>query len=44
MSLDELQQRCGWPTERLQAELLGLELEGLLVRRPGGLLQRLVQA
>lgn len=42
MTLDDLQQRCGWPTDRLQAELLTLELDGLLVRRPGGLLQRLV--
>ena len=44
MGLDELQRRCGWPTERLQAELFSLELEGWVVRRPGGQLQRLVQA
>lgn len=44
MGLDELQQRSGWPTDRLQAALLELELSGQVVRRPGGLFQRLVQA
>ncbi len=39
-SLDALQARGGWPTELLQALLLDLELDGLVVRLPGGLLQR----
>jgi DNA processing protein len=43
MGLDELQQRCGWPTDRLQAELLELELSGRLARLPGGLYQRLAR-
>ena len=41
VGLDALQARCGWPTERLQARLLELELEGALGRLPGGLFQRL---
>ena len=44
MSLDELQRRCGWPTDQLQAELLGLELDGQVARRPGGVFQRLFRA
>lgn len=44
MGLDALQQRCGWPTERLQAELLTLELDGQVAHLPGGLFQRLVRA
>ena len=44
MALDVLQLRCGWPTDRLQAELLNLELAGQVARLPGGLFQRLVQA
>ncbi len=43
-SLDALQARGGWPTEQLQALLLDLELDGLVVRLPGGLLQRRRQA
>jgi DNA processing protein len=42
VGLDALQVRCGWPTERLQARLLELELEGALGRLPGGLFQRVV--
>jgi DNA processing protein len=41
VGLDALQARCGWPTERLQARLLELELAGALGRLPGGLFQRL---
>jgi DNA processing protein len=41
VSLDALQARCGWPTDRLQAQLLELELTGQLARLPGGLFQRL---
>lgn len=40
VSLDALQARGGWPTEQLQALLLDLELDGLITRQPGGLLQR----
>jgi DNA processing protein len=44
IGLDALQARCGLDTATLQGELLALELEGRVVRRPGGLYQRLVQA
>ncbi len=44
ISLDALQARGGWPTEQLQALLLDLELDGLVLRLPGGLLQRRRQA
>jgi DNA processing protein len=44
VSLDALQARCGWPTDRLQAHLLQLELTGQLARLPGGLFQRLGRA
>jgi len=40
VSLDSLQARTGLPTPTLQAQLLTLELDGLLTRLPGGLLQR----
>jgi DNA processing protein len=43
VGLDALQARTGWPTAQLQAVLLELELDGHLVRAPGGLYQRLVQ-
>lgn len=43
-SLDALQARGGWPTEQLQALLLDLELDGLVARLPGGLLQRRTRA
>jgi len=41
VSLDALQARCGWPTARLQAELMELELMGQVGRLPGGLFQRI---
>lgn len=44
IGLDALQARSGWPTERLQARLLQLELDAQLARLPGGLFQRLVRA
>lgn len=44
MGLDALQQRCGWPAEHLQAELLNLELDGQIAHLPGGQFQRLVRA
>lgn len=43
VSLDALQARTGWPTAQLQVRLMALELEGEVVRLPGGLLQRLVR-
>lgn len=44
VSLDVLQARTGLPTSQLQAELLELELQGLVGRLPGGLFQRLSSA
>jgi DNA processing protein len=44
VSLDALQARCGIDTASLQAQLLTLELDGLIGRLPGGLFQRLGQA
>lgn len=41
VSLDALQARTGLDTPRLQAGLLGLELDGQIARLPGGLYQRL---
>lgn len=43
-SLDALQARTGWPTAQLQAELLGLELDGEIARLPGGLFVRVSRA
>ncbi len=40
-SLDALQARTGISTAQLQAQLLALELEGVVARLPGGLFQRL---
>ncbi|MDE2370323.1 MAG: DNA-processing protein DprA [Burkholderiales bacterium] len=40
LTLDELQDRSGWPADRLAARLLDLELEGRLARLPGGRFQR----
>lgn len=39
-TLDALIARCGWPAPALNARLLELELDGLVVRLPGGLFQR----
>lgn len=44
VNLDALQARCGLDTASLQAQLLALELEGLVARLPGGLFQRLGSA
>jgi len=41
VGLDALQARTGWDTAALQAGLMGLELDGLAARMPGGLFQRL---
>lgn len=43
-SLDALQARTGLDTPHLQAELMGLELEGWVLRLPGGLFQRQARA
>lgn len=43
VSLDALQARTGLDIATLQARLMALELEGLVARLPGGLLQRLVR-
>ncbi len=42
-SLDALQARTGLPTPELQAQLLQLELYGVVTRLPGGLFQRVAQ-
>lgn len=44
VSLDALQARCGLDTAALQAQLLTLELDGVVGRLPGGLFQRLAPA
>jgi DNA processing protein len=41
VGLDALQARCGLDAASLQAQLLGLELDGHVARLPGGLFQRL---
>ena len=43
VSLDALQARCGLETATLQAQLLTLELDGVVGRLPGGLFQRLAR-
>ena len=40
VGLDALQARCGLDTANLQAQLMTLELDGLVARLPGGLFQR----
>jgi DNA processing protein len=44
VSLDALQARTGLDTATLQARLLELELQDVVARLPGGLLQRLAQS
>lgn len=44
VSLDALQARCGLDTASLQAQLLELELDGLVARLASGLFQRVGQA
>lgn len=43
VGLDALCARTGQPAAALQAELLGLELDGRIARLPGGLFQRVAQ-
>jgi DNA processing protein len=40
-TLDVLQARTGLPTPELQAQLMTLELDGVIARLPGGLFQRI---
>ena len=40
VGLDALQARCGLDAAELQAQLMGLELDGQVTRLPGGLFQR----
>jgi DNA processing protein len=44
VSLEALQHRTGLPTAQLQADVLTLELAGLVARLPGARLQRIAQA
>jgi DNA processing protein len=39
--LDTLQARTGLDTAQLQAQLMALELAGMVARMPGGLFQRI---
>ena len=41
---DALAARTGWSAALLQAQLLELELEGLVASLPGGLFQRMAQS
>ncbi len=40
-SLDAIQARTGWSTAQLQTQLLGLEMDGVIARLPGGLFMRI---
>lgn len=44
IGLDALLARTGLTTAHLQAQLMAMELEGTLVRLPGGLFQRVFRA
>lgn len=44
VGLDALTARTGWGAAQLQAQLLELELEGLVARLPGGQFQRVAQS
>ena len=44
LTLDELQARSGWPTDRLSALLLDLELDGWVERQPGARFATLTRA
>ena len=44
IGLDGLQARSGLPTPQLQAQLMELELGGLVARLPGGKFQRIARA
>jgi DNA processing protein len=44
VGLDALQARCNLDTAQMQAQLMALELNGVVARLPGGLFQRLARA
>ena len=44
IGLDGLQARSGLPTPQLQAQLMELELLGMVARLPGGKFQRIARA
>ena len=44
MTLEALSERTGWDAAHLQAQLMELELDGLVARLPGGLYQRITQS
>jgi DNA processing protein len=44
VAFDQIQGRCAWPTDELQAHLLNLELDGRVARLLGGRYQRIEQA
>lgn len=44
MTLETLSERTGWNVAHLQAQLMELELDGMVARLPGGLYQRLIQS
>ena len=44
MTLDTLMARTGWDAAHLQAQLMELELDGMVARLPGGLYQRITHS
>ena len=44
MTLDTLMARTGWDAAHLQAQLMELELDGMVARLPGGLYQRITRS
>ncbi|MEG0045905.1 MAG: DNA-processing protein DprA [Comamonas sp.] len=44
MALDTLMARTGWDAAHLQAQLMELELDGMVARLPGGLYQRITHS
>ena len=44
MPLDTLMARTGWDAAHLQAQLMELELDGMVARLPGGLFQRITHS
>ena len=44
MTLDTLMARTGWDAAHLQAQLMELELDGMVARLPGGIYQRITRS
>ena len=44
MTLETLSERTGWDAAQLQAQLMELELDGLVARLPGGFYQRITRS